>query len=85
MSNDSAAQSPWQVTPFAVEVSAGDTKAFCMCGLSKNGPFCDGSHKTTDINPKVVTFDEDKTVYACGCKHSKNRPYCDGSHKKIKS
>ena len=74
----------WQPTPFAIDVKAGDTKAFCLCGLSKNGPFCDGSHKATNITPKVVTFDEDKTVYACGCKQSKQRPYCDGSHKNLK-
>ncbi|MCH2038466.1 MAG: glutamate synthase-related protein [Rickettsiales bacterium] len=75
----------WQTKPFAIDVKAGDTKAFCMCGLSQNGPFCDGSHKTTDIKPKVVTFDEDKTVYACGCLQSNNRPYCDGTHKNIKT
>lgn len=74
----------WQNQPFAIEVNAGETKAFCMCGLSKNGPYCDGSHKTTSITPKVVTFDESKTIYACGCQASKNRPYCDGSHKNIK-
>lgn len=74
----------WQNEPFAIDVKAGDTKAFCMCGLSKNGPFCDGSHKVTDITPQVVTFEEDKTVYACGCLQSGNRPYCDGSHKNIK-
>jgi CDGSH-type Zn-finger protein len=55
-----------------------------MCGLSKNGTFCDGSHKTTDITPQVVTFDEDKTVYACGCQQSGKKPYCDGTHKNIK-
>ena len=63
---------------------AEDTKAFCMCGLSKKGPFCDGSHKGTDITPQVVTFDEDKTVYACGCQQSAKKPYCDGTHKNIK-
>lgn len=73
----------WQSTPFAIEVNEGDTKAFCMCGLSKNGPFCDGSHKTTDITPKVITFDEDKTIYACGCQQSNNKPFCDGSHKNL--
>lgn len=74
----------WQNTPFAIDVKKDETKAFCMCGLSKNGPFCDGSHKTTDKTPKVVTFDEDKTIYACGCQQSGNRPYCDGTHKNIK-
>ncbi len=74
----------WQGKPFAIEVKAGETKAFCMCGLSKNGPFCDGSHKTTNITPKVISYEEDKTVYACGCLQSNNRPFCDGSHKSLK-
>ena len=75
----------WQSEPFAIEVKAGETKAFCMCGLSKNGPFCDGSHVSTDKTPEVITFDEDKTIYACGCQQSKKRPYCDGSHKNLNS
>ena len=74
----------WQNEPYAIDVKAGDTKVFCACGLSKNGPYCDGSHATTDITPEVVTFEEDKTVYVCGCQQSNNRPYCDGSHTKIK-
>lgn len=74
----------WQNKPFAIDVKADETKAFCMCGLSKKGPFCDGSHKTTDITPQVVTFDEDKTVYVCGCLQSREKPYCDGTHKNIK-
>lgn len=74
----------WKNEPFAIEVKAEETRAFCMCGLSKNAPLCDGSHASTDIVPKMVTFDEDKTVYACGCCQSSNKPYCDGSHNNIK-
>lgn len=74
----------WQNKPFSIDVKKGEKKAFCMCGLSLNGPFCDGSHKATDFSPMVVTFDEDQTVYACGCQQSGNRPYCDGSHNKLK-
>ena len=72
----------WQNEPFIFEVKAGESKHYCMCGLSKNGPFCDGSHSTTDIEPKAVTYDKDKTVYACGCQQSANRPFCDGTHSK---
>lgn len=71
----------WQGSPYMMKVKAGESKAFCMCGLSANAPFCDGSHSTTDIRPDVVKFDEDKRLFICGCKKSGNRPYCDGSHK----
>jgi len=70
----------WQDHPFMLEVKAGETKAFCMCGQSSNGPFCDGSHAGSGTRPQVVTFDEDKTIAFCGCQKSANRPYCDGSH-----
>ncbi len=30
--------------PLKVEIG-GETKHICMCGLSKNKPFCDGAHK----------------------------------------
>ena len=76
--------SGWQNKPFKVDVKAGDTKAFCMCGLSKNGPFCDGSHASTDIKPNVVSYEEDKTLFVCGCQQSGNKPFCDGTHTKIK-
>jgi CDGSH iron-sulfur domain-containing protein 3 len=31
----------------------------CMCGLSKNQPFCDGSHKTTreEEDGKIYEYD----------------------------
>ncbi len=33
--------------PYAVEAKAGETIYICACGLSKNKPYCDGSHKAT--------------------------------------
>jgi len=73
----------WQSKPFEVQTKTGDTIAFCMCGKSQNGPYCDGSHKGSGISPKVVTYDKDTTLHACGCQQSKNRPLCDETHKSI--
>ena len=73
----------WRDFPFRIEVSAGDKKAFCLCGLSRNGPYCDGSHKTTDVTPRVIAFEEDQTLFICGCRQSAKRPFCDGTHKTL--
>jgi CDGSH-type Zn-finger protein len=73
----------WQNRPFEIQAKESNTIAFCMCGKSQNGPFCDGSHKGSGISPKVVTYDKDTTLHVCGCQKSKNRPLCDGTHKTI--
>ena len=55
---------------------------WCACGLSKNGAFCDGSHKTTNIMPMKFTVQEGKFYFLCGCKKTSKKPFCDGSHSK---
>lgn len=57
--------------------------SFCTCGLSKDQPFCDGSHKGTSFVPKRFKIDEPQNVSLCMCKHTKNAPYCDGSHRNL--
>lgn len=68
--------------PIIMEMEAGK-KAWCSCGLTKNEPFCDGSHKGTDKRPVIVDIEEKKKIAWCTCKHSKNNAFCDGSHSKI--
>ena len=71
-----------QKTPYILEVEPGKY-AWCACGFSAKQPFCDGSHKTTDIRPVIKEITEKKKVAWCGCKHSGNKPMCDGSHNKL--
>ncbi|MEW5875992.1 MAG: CDGSH iron-sulfur domain-containing protein [Candidatus Zixiibacteriota bacterium] len=71
-----------QKRPFVVEEPP-RTVSWCQCGRSANQPYCDGSHKVTDIRPITVEITEAKTVKWCGCKHSKNKPFCDGTHKTL--
>ena len=65
---------------YAVEVKEGKKYFWCSCGLSKNQPFCDGSHKSTGYSSIPYKADEDKTVYFCGCKQSNDKPICDSDH-----
>lgn len=72
-----------QKSPFPTEVEAGKTYFWCACGRSSKQPFCDGSHKGTDITPVKWEAPETKKVFFCGCKSSANAPLCDGSHSKL--
>jgi CDGSH-type Zn-finger protein len=69
--------------PFAVELRAGKTYAWCACGRSSSQPFCDGSHKETGLVPLVFKAERDGTPYLCGGKTSQGRPSCDGSHNRL--
>ncbi|MEE4637632.1 MAG: glutamate synthase-related protein [Wenzhouxiangella sp.] len=69
--------------PTKVSLEKGKKYAFCRCGRSSDQPFCDGSHKGTDITPKMFTAEKDETAYLCQCKHTGDAPYCDGTHKKF--
>lgn len=74
-----------QKGPFAVELEAGKTYAWCACGRSSNQPFCDGSHKGTGFSPVTYKPEESGKVYFCGCKHTGNAPFCDGTHSDLAS
>ena len=51
---------------------------WCSCGLSKNQPYCDRSHKNTAFKPiNFVLSESTKRLLLCGCKLSTNKPFCD--------
>tara|TARA_Y100000741_G_scaffold50980_1_gene34937 strand:+ start:218 stop:454 length:237 start_codon:yes stop_codon:yes gene_type:complete len=66
----------------AAEVEKDKSYYWCACGNSKNQPFCDGSHKSTEFKPFVYKADETKKMFFCACKQTNNQPFCDGSHNK---
>ena len=72
-----------QKSPYAVEVEAGKNYWWCTCGLSKNQPFCDSSHKGSGFKSHMFTATKTETVYLCGCKHTSNKPFCDGTHSSV--
>src|SRR5699024_1226476 len=69
--------------PIAVTLKKGKTYHWCRCGRSKNQPFCDGSHRVTDITPVEFTAEEDGEAWLCRCKQTHDQPYCDGHHAKV--
>ena len=69
--------------PVKVTLTKGEEYHFCVCGRSKNQPFCDGSHAGTSFTPQSFVAEDDGDAYLCACKHSANKPYCDGTHKQF--
>jgi len=72
-----------QKGPYKVEVTPGRF-SWCSCGLSKDQPRCDNTHRENSTLRSVkIEFTETKTVWFCGCKKTGNPPYCDGTHNKL--
>lgn len=60
------------------------TYYWCSCGISKNQPFCDGSHKGGGFEPLKFDMKERGKVALCNCKLAETPPFCDGAHKSLK-
>jgi CDGSH-type Zn-finger protein len=85
MSDAAPAQQPVvaQKAPYGVDVVAGKTYWWCVCGRSAKQPFCDGSHKVTSLVPLSYTPTQSGKLWFCGCKGTGTAPLCDGSHKRL--
>lgn len=70
-------------SPFPIEVEAGKSYWWCACGRSASQPFCDGSHKGSEMRPIKYDATESKKVWFCGCKQTASPGLCDGTHNKL--
>jgi CDGSH-type Zn-finger protein len=68
------------IKPFSTSLEAGKSYHWCSCGRSSNQPFCDGSHRETNMKPLEFIARADGNAALCQCKQTANPPYCDGSH-----
>jgi CDGSH-type Zn-finger protein len=50
-----SATGPLRLTPEDIDPEKGDV-AVCLCGLSDEYPFCDGSHRRTDDETPGVRY-----------------------------
>ena len=68
--------------PYVTQCAPGKY-AWCRCEKSKRYPYCDGTHRGSEVTPIKVVIDEPKTMVWCACGATNNAPYCDGSHAKL--
>lgn len=54
-----------------VTLDAG-TYYICSCGQSQNLPYCDGSHKGTNLQPLVLQLESAQTVEISGLPESQS-------------
>ena len=68
--------------PLKVALEVGN-HLYCVCGMSKDNPFCNGSHHGTGKKPILFEVKKKRAMSYCTCKMTKTPPYCDMSHEQM--
>ena len=71
--------------PAPVQLESAKSYLWCACGRSEKQPFCDNTHKKTDVKPLLFKTEKEGEAWLCQCKQTKNPPYCDGTHRTLKN
>ena len=58
--------------PIPHDVEKDKSYFWCSCGRSKNQPFCDGSHASSEFTPLKYVAEKTETKYFCTCKKTQN-------------
>ncbi len=66
--------------PSSIHLEKGEKYLWCQCGMSKNQPFCDGTHHGTKFKPLLFEAKRTGDARLCNCKLTKSGPFCDDSH-----
>lgn len=61
----------------------GKIYSWCSCGISQNGPWCDGLCNNLVTRCRPIQFNVDNAGYykICNCKNSANAPFCNNTHR----
>lgn len=71
-----------RLEPIRLSLEPG-TYWWCTCGKTSHGPFCDGSHKGSGMQPTKFEITKATYISLCQCRATKNPPLCDGSHRDL--
>ncbi|MFD0949025.1 CDGSH iron-sulfur domain-containing protein [Paraperlucidibaca wandonensis] len=70
------------IWPDVIALSPSQRYAWCRCGLSANGVWCDGSHGSGE-GPLLFSPKRAQHYWLCTCKQTRTPPYCDASHHRL--
>ncbi|MEO6699642.1 MAG: CDGSH iron-sulfur domain-containing protein [Paraperlucidibaca sp.] len=78
------------IWPDVIALSPTQRYAWCRCGLSANGLWCDGSHNKAHQGaghagdgPLIFSPKRAQHYWLCTCKQTRTPPYCDASHHRL--